>query len=353
MRILHTYLNASSFVNKDQALFETLGTVRRFHFNVRKKHLLPFIFIKQFYHLLVYGFRTDIFIVQFAGYHSFLPALFAKVTGKKSVIISGGTDCVSFPGIGYGNFYRPILRDFTKWSYQLATQICPKHESLWLHDYTYDTKEPAKQGIKAFVPDLENKVTVIHNGYDPDKWPLLDLARRKNSFITVSGAFEYPFQVQLKGIDLILQVASQLPECSFTIAGVPEWKKLDVRSNNVTVIPPVKHEELYKLFNQHEFYIQISMAEGFPNALCEAMLCGCTPLVSKVFSMPEIVGRSENVLPVRDPGLFQALITSNLSKKRDPALNRNIIAENFSVKKRAEQLITLLTGKLNPSNNKT
>ena len=339
MRILHTYLNTSSFVNKDQAFFETLGTVRRFQFDVRKKYLLPVVFIRQFYHLLLYGFRTDIFMCQFAGYHSFLTALFAKITGKKSIIISGGTDCVSFPGIGYGNFYRPILRDFTKWSYQLCSHICPKHDTLWFTEYNYEPSEPQKQGIKAFVPNLKDKYTVIRNGYDPEKWPLLDLSRKPKSFITVSGAFEYPFQVQLKGIDLILEAAVEFPDYHFTIAGVPEWKKLDVRSNNVTILPPIPHNDLHRIFNEHEYYLQLSMAEGFPNALCEAMLCGCTPIVSNVFSMPEISGNTEMAISKRSvQELISVLQKANTPNESTRQTNRRRISERYRYTQRTGEL---------------
>ena len=34
----------------------------------------------------------------------FLPILFSKIFFKKSIVVAGGTDCVSFPSIGYGNF---------------------------------------------------------------------------------------------------------------------------------------------------------------------------------------------------------------------------------------------------------
>lgn len=342
MNIVHTFLNKSSFVQKDAALFGRLGQVREFEFSVKKKLWLPLVFIRQFLFLLRTGWKADVFIHQFAGYHSFLPCLFARLTGKKSVIIAGGTDCVSFPGIRYGNFYRPLLRDFTRWSYQLCTHICPKHATLWYTDYTYDTTEPAAQGISAFLPRLKKQVRVITNGYDPAQWPLLELHRNPRSFITVSGAFEYPFQVQLKGIDLILQVAAQLPNCSFTIAGVPEWKKLDVQSANVTILPPVKHDELYKLFNQHTYYLQVSMAEGFPNALCEAMLCGCTPIVSNVFSMPEITGTAGHILMKRNPSLLYRLLQEALAQPGNPEQNRELIAQRYTEQLRQEQLSSLL-----------
>ncbi len=342
MNILHVTLNQSTFVKKDQKILEASGHVITNRLNFSRKYLLPWVLLGQLIKLIFYSFKIDIYVCQFAGYHSFLPCLFARIMGKKSLIISGGTDCVSFPGIGYGNFYRPILRDFTKWSYQLCTHICPKHDTLWFTEYNYEPSEPQKQGIKAFIPNLKDKYTIIRNGYDPEKWPLLDLSRKPKSFITVSGAFEYPFQVQLKGIDLILEAAVAFPDYHFTIAGVPEWKKLDVKSNNVTILPPILHNDLHRIFNEHEYYLQLSMAEGFPNALCEAMLCGCTPIVSNVFSMPEIVGETVNILKNRNKDSLVQLLKNAVLFTSDPISNRKKISLHFTETIRQEKLSTLL-----------
>ncbi|MBK9319573.1 MAG: glycosyltransferase [Bacteroidetes bacterium] len=214
------------------------------------------------------------------------------------------------------------MKTFTKWSYQLCSHLAPKHETLYFTKYDYDEKEPAEQGIKAFIKGLNTPYTAIPNGYDPEQWPLLHKERKPMSFITLSGSFEYPFQVALKGIDLILEVAALFPDCTFTIAGVPEWKKLDIKSNNVMVLPPIRHKDLPELFNEYEYYMQLSMAEGFPNALCEAMLCGCIPIVSNVFSMPEIVGECGYILKKRNFSDLQNLI--NEIKGREPVSRKSI-----------------------------
>lgn len=343
MKIIHTYLSYSSFIRKDAAIFSGIGDLQNYEFKIKSKLHLPLSFLSQLIFLLTAGWKADIFVIQFSGYHAFLPSLFARITGKKSVIISGGTDCVSFPGIGYGYFNKPILKTFTKWSYQLCHHILPKHESLWYCDYQYDTNEPSTQGIKAFIPNIKTPHTVITNGYDPNQWPLLNLERKKNSFITLSGAFEYPFQIQLKGIDLILAVAPHFPDCTFTIAGVPSTIKLNIQSDNVIVLPPIPHIKLPTLFNSYEYYMQLSMAEGFPNALCEAMLCGCTPLVSDVFSMPEIVKNEDNLLHSKNLEELISLIQKKLNNNSDtPEAVRTKITSRFDLNQRKEKISALL-----------
>ncbi|MBK7684413.1 MAG: glycosyltransferase family 4 protein [Bacteroidetes bacterium] len=215
---------------------------------------------------------------------------------------------------------------------------------MWYCDYHYDANEPSAQGIKAFIPHLKTPHTVRTNGYDPEQWPLLNLERKKNSFITLSGAFEYPFQVQLKGIDLILEVAPHLPECTFTIAGVPSHIQLNIQSDNIIVLPPIPHHELAVLFNTYEYYMQLSMAEGFPNALCEAMLCGCTPVVSDVFSLREITGNEIKTLSTRNKEKLIELINTLLNEtKRDTFRQRTLISERFPISNRKKQFEKLLS----------
>lgn len=341
--ILHVFLNKSTFVMKDQSILEDASKTDTYHVHLVKKTQLPLALVHQLLFLLFRGWRYNIFVIQFAGYHSLLPCLFAKLTSKKSLIISGGTDCVSFPGIRYGNFYRPILKDFTRWSYLLCDAIAPKHLTLWEHDYHYDTHEPSKQGIRHFTGLNRKQVVPIENGYDTLKWSVTSTERIKNSFITVTGALEYPFQSQLKGIDMILQLAAKHPECTFTIVGVPHAEFFGKAPENTRLLPPVKNESLAELFNTQEYYMQLSMAEGFPNALCEAMLCGCTPIVSAVFSMPEIVGDAGYILTHRDTLELDRLMEKVLkSGPMDPSTVRSQISERYSIQVRAEKLRKLI-----------
>jgi glycosyltransferase involved in cell wall biosynthesis len=142
---------------------------------------------------------------------------------------------------------------------------------------------------------------------------------------------------------LILEVAPHLPECTFTIAGVPPQIQLNVQSDNIIIIPPIPHHELAALFNTYEYYLQLSMAEGFPNALCEAMLCGCTPVVSDVFSMSEIVSDKKYILNKKDKTFFQNLLLSILkSGPLNAEQSRNKISSRYSLSIRKNRLKSVL-----------
>jgi glycosyltransferase involved in cell wall biosynthesis len=346
MAILYFHTGSSSFVNKDIIILSEIDEVKVFAFHSDKKWKTPFLLIKQKLFILQHLFSTKLYVAQFAGYHGYLPGLFARLTGKNFLVIAGGTDCVSFPAIGYGNFNKKLLGYFTKLSFKLATHVSPKHGTLISYNYTYDKSIPAEQGIKAFIKNYKTPTTTIPNGYDATQF-FKSTEKRKNSFITVTGGLEFSFQQQLKGIDLILKVAAKFPDCEFTIVGVPSFVKLPITSDNVKTIPPTKNNELQKLYSEHQFYLQLSMAEGFPNALCEAMLCECVPIVSHVFSMPEIIESSGFILIERNKEMLKSLIHSAISTTDNELdsrgkLAREIISEKYSLKNRIEKLIALV-----------
>lgn len=308
----------------------------------KSKLRTPLSFLSQLAFLLSNLGKADLLIVQFAGYHSLLPALIGKVWGIPCLIVVGGTDAHYFPGIGYGNWQKKGLRLFTSLSFQLCSHIAPKHNSLVLSSYNYDPSEPAQQGIFARLPQLIKPYTEITNGYDPVKW-LCIKEKKKNTFITVSGAWEYPFQQQLKGIDLILNAAAFFPDCEFIILGVDNNERIKTSLPNVKILPPVKNEELISIFSGCEFYMQLSIAEGFPNALCEAMLCECIPIGSSVFSIPEIIGDSGFVLQSRNTEPLKHVIEKAIQSDKDLLRKkaRARIEENYTLKMRKEKLLAL------------
>lgn len=341
-KILFFYNHLSSFIKKDLEILSEEFEVKSYDFLPKRKWQTVFSFSFQKLFLLKNVWSADLIVVQFAGYHSFLPALYAKVFGKPCFIVSGGTDAHYFPNIGYGNWQKPILNWFTKVSFQLCSHIAPKHKTLMQCNYTYDRSEPAQQGIYARIKNLKTPFTEITNGYDTVKWHCTK-EKKKNTFITVSGAWEYHFQQQLKGIDLILEVAPQFPDCEFIILGVDNEKRIQTKSPNVKVLSAVKNAELIAIFSDCEFYLQLSMAEGFPNSLCEAMLCECVPIGSNVFSIPEIIGESGFILKNRNAEelkiLIQQAINAEKTSLRKKARER--IAGNYTLEIRKSKLLAL------------
>lgn len=326
-----SYVVYATFVKRDIEILEKEFQVYKYHFNTTNKLLLPFAFLKQFFYLLFNGHKFNSMVIQSSGYVSFLPVVFGKIFNKTVVIIAIGTDCAKLPEINYGAHIKPVLAWFTNFSFKHANLVLPVHKSLEKSNYSYlDVKFP-KQGIRNFIPNIKTPIIEMVNGYDTQKWQLLDLKRTENSFLTVSFALDKVGYFR-KGIDLIVAMAKQFPNYNFTIVG--EVLLQNECPKNVNLIKNVPQTELLKIYNQHQYYFQLSMFEGFPNALCEAMLCGCIPIGSNVAGIPDIIGTSGYVLKKKNVDDLVELLSSleqNIITKEQV---RNQIVENFPFKRR-------------------
>ncbi|MGY6561710.1 MAG: glycosyltransferase family 4 protein [Luteibaculaceae bacterium] len=291
------YTRYNSFVKRDVEILQEKFSIALNGFNPSSKALLPAYLLWQLLSLPFLLIGKKGVLIYFGGYHSLLPCFFAKLYGIKSVIVVGGTDAVSFPEINYGNFRKPLLAWFTAKSYQLASTICPVHQTLAYTHYTYFGE--SEQGVLAFVPTVKHKIQVINNGYRPWLWPQLQVERKPRSFLTVSLTLGFAYY-QRKGIDLIVEAAKKFPDCTFTIVGADNPALTADAPKNIIWLQPMPFEQLKEVYNLHAYYLQLSICEGLPNSLCEAMLCGCVPIGSAAMSIPEIIGDSGFVVEKRE-----------------------------------------------------
>jgi glycosyltransferase involved in cell wall biosynthesis len=226
----------------------------------------------------------------------------------------------------------------------MATHHAPVDETLVESDYDYDVSGMPRQGFRVFCPQAKAPVTVIHNGYDYNLFKRNPQVKRiKNSFLTVASTVEGR-EFYRKGIDLILAIAPAFPDCSFTIVGKTLSSQLGQIPGNVSVVPPMPNNKLVDVYSAHEYYFQISIAEGFPNALCEAMLCECIPIGSNVFGIPKIINECGFILKKRDVELLkimilQALKADKLSLSSKARLH---IQQNFPLERREAELTRLI-----------
>ena len=126
----------------------------------------------------------------------------------------GGTDSVSFPSIQYGCFYNKYLRYFTRMSLQKASLLLPVAETIIECDYTYTKSDFPRQGYLYHAPKTRTTASTIYNGYNASKWDFSE-EKEENSFITIAADLGTRFGKTLKGIDLLLEIATEFPKCTF------------------------------------------------------------------------------------------------------------------------------------------
>ncbi len=338
-----THIDAT-FIRKDTDFLSKKYDLIFSNFHIQVKLDIIFQFIKQLWLLVFNFYKADLVLCQFCGYHSFLPSLFAKIFRKPNVIIACGTDSFSYPSISYGNFRKFLLGYTTRKSYEWATHIVPVHESLILSNSDYYEIEQ-KQGILYFCPKVRAKFVTIFNGYDTNIFSENEqFHKRPKTFITIGKNIETKPVFYRKGIDLILELAKELPDCTFFIVGMNDKAKMPNAPDNVTYIEFLPQEGLSKLLNESQFYLQLSIAEGFPNALCEAMLCGCVPIGSNVAGIPQIIENTGFLLKKKDVNLLKKLVINALNSPLEELGKKakDRIIKEFSLERRKKEYYQLI-----------
>ncbi len=343
-RILFIAPSLSSFIRLDIEILEKHFDVTTSIFNWQRKVLTPFLMIAQFFSVLkaIFIHRVNFIVISFAGYWSFIPSFLGMISNTKVYVIVHGTDACNFPEIDYGSLRKPILRWVIKRSYEWCYMLLPVSDSLIRSENNYFIGNQPKQiGVLAEFPNLKLKYTVVPNAFKTEFWTVNPVVERsQNVFVTVAS----DGREVLKGIDLIVELARQMPQIKVVVVGMNMFNG-DYPSN-VHFVGRKTQAELKEYFYRSQFYFQLSVFEGFGCALCEAMLCGCIPIGSKVNMLPEIIGDSGYILEKRDIEILKRCVEGAMDSPKaqvQGALAAQNIKNNYSLKTRENLLLSVLT----------
>ena len=337
--ILYLFPVRTTFIERDLEMIRPVAKIVPLEFT-QTPWKLPLYLVLQFFQLLWHLPKTSQYLCFFGGYHTVLPVIFGTIFGKKCTIQAGGTDCINMPEIGYGNFRKNPLAWATAYSFTHCSLILPVAEALVSQHYNYDHRISPKQGLLQLIPSLKTPIQVIPNGFDVDFWKDLGLERVKHSFISVATSTSTPARARVKGYDLIEQLAASNPEWKFTLVGDSNYNP---QSPNIQVLGKETPASLVRLYNTHEYYLQLSSSEGFPNALGEAMACGCVPIGSAVGAIPEIIRDTGLLLKRKELGTLQTLIQDWMAGKTQLTSPRARIERYFTYEHRRHLLLQALS----------
>lgn len=340
-KIIYVFAFNSSFIRKDRELLESKFDLIPLFFNPLPRWITPFSLLKQLFQLLFHIKNCKAIVCQFAGFHTVIPVLIGKLTNTKTSIILLGAECHNYPGIQHGNFRKKALGLATKISFKNADQLLPIDQSLVNFENTYDAAEPINQGFRGINPSLKTNFQIIPHGFNSLIFKPNDEFSDPFTFITVSSSVAPPVY-QRKGIDLILKTAPLFPYSTFNILCKNDYLVESELPTNVKLIQAVPYEKLPEILAKNRFYLQVSIAEGLPNALCEAMLCGCIPIGSNVFAIPEIIGNTGFIVQKRSVENFAEQVELALKHGDQESLSkaaRNRIMDKFPLQSREIDLI--------------
>jgi len=344
-KALYICHSTTSFTKIDTLILSKKFDVIIFEFHIKGALSMPLLWIKQKLFLWKHIKESSLVFCMFAGYHSIIPVVFARLYNKPCIIISGGIDAVSFPSVNYGNFNKFLLSKFTALSFKWCSHIAPISDYLVDSAYTYQDNDFKRQGFLFHVKQLKTPYTVVYNGFETKHWYDEKEGRIKNSFLTIAANLESESRRKIKGIDMVIEAARLFPEYTFTIIGSSNQNSNFEVPANVTIIPFVPHHELRSIYCKHDYYLQLSMSEGFGNTLAEAMLCGCIPIGANAGAIPFIIGDHGFILKRKDilelkSVFLQAMNSDQKDKLRTQA--RQSILDRFSIEKREEALYKII-----------
>jgi glycosyltransferase involved in cell wall biosynthesis len=316
--ILLVYQDQSTFVKHDIELLSKYYSVSSYYIKVDRK---PISFLWGHIKLslfLLWNFRKyDIFYTWFGDYHAFTVGLIAKVLKKKHFIVVGGNDAVSIPIIQYGIFTKNNLRaKLVKKAYSMATALLPVDASLIKSENNYASNDNLV-GLDNIMPGLKKKCITIHTGYDSEKWNCSSNTKKEQ--ILSVAIIDSTRRAILKGFDLFIELAKALPEYQFIYIGMIEgstsfeYKEI----SNLKVIEKVDQSALKQYYCESKVYAQLSMSEGLPNSLCEAMLCECIPIGSDVNGIPNCIGDSGFILHKKNSVEAISLVREAMNSNSD------------------------------------
>ena len=283
--------------------------------------------------------RSKIVIIWFNDYHAFIPILFSKLFFKKSVIVVGGYDAIVDEQNGHGLFFKKGIRSkLAKINYSLASEIWVVHKSLEKGCRYAKEKFNIVSGVRSFIDTKKLIIKEINTGYDTRFWNY-DTNNEKTGVLT-AAFFSDERVINIKGLKIFNKLASLIPQFSFTIVGETKIQIEDFidLSPNIDVIGVQTKTQMKELYQKHKFYFQGSRLEGLPNSVCEAMLCGCLPIGSRVFGIPDIIGNTGILFDTEtDLALVKDFMLSELGEK-DSKRARNRIISKFDISRRTEKI---------------
>jgi glycosyltransferase involved in cell wall biosynthesis len=277
---------------------------------------------------------SDITFCWFGSVRFMLPVFAAKLFRRRVVIVAGGYDVANVPEIPYGNMARFHSRLLGRLLFKLADQVLAVSRSA-------RNQTIHEAGV------TPSRVRIAYNAVDHGKFLGKNTGRQRvRRVLLIANVFGDTYE--RKNIDYALQVAKRLSDLPFLFAGVFDSEATRrfkaAAPPNAHLMGSMSQAQLADLYGSSLIYFQPSLHESFGCAVAEAMMCGCIPIVSNSYALPEVVGDSGILIDPRDTeSSIQAIrsVLNDCFRPSEDASDR--VKRMFSIAARAQILKTTLS----------
>jgi len=251
----------------------------------------------------------------------------AHTFGKRAAIIVGGADVAGIDEIAYGIWT-------SRWKARLVGYALRSADKVLAVDPFLK-----QEAVRRARYDGSN-IDCLPTGYDPAFWTP---EGSKEDLVVSVAACDSQARLEAKGVPLFLETAMTLPDIRFILVGIHERLIDAVRGRspqNVEIRGKVSRQELRVLYGRAKVYCQASRIEGLPNAVCEAMLCGCIPVATDVGGMRSAVDGTGMLVPYGDAvRLAGAIMKAMAMREASGHAARRFIEENYPLERRERGLL--------------
>jgi glycosyltransferase involved in cell wall biosynthesis len=307
VKILFVRLSPSSFVQNDLKILKKYFDIKvvDFVFNVK----YPKNSFKTIWDMITGILWADLTFSWFADVHAYWTVRLSKIFRKKSIVVIGGYETAKINEIEYGALLDPTMTGHISYVLKNSDSIISLTELL---------KEEAMENYGVDGSTFK----VIPTGFD---YKVFKSKGKKENLVFTAALGDTCNRIKLKGIDTFVNSAKFLPDVKFVVNGITgdALEKLKkVAPSNVDFIGPISFEELVEIFQKSKVYCQLSMREGLPTAVCEAMLCECVPVGTDRYGIPLAIGDTGFYAPYGDEkataeAIKKALKSNNGKKARE------------------------------------
>ncbi len=284
--------------------------------------------------------------------------------------------CTIISFLPAANFYSSIVKLFKPSTHLIVSQRTSSAASLsvvrkWMLCFTcfcasnVTTNSKTETGIlRKTFPRLAYKIHTVWNGYEINKFDEIRYQNQEIRKLLVVGRIAYPKNGLniLKGLSVFLSRHGWAPEIHWAGRKEIDKRSLVMQSEMecfIEVNPEVKPyfkllgevrniEELYK---SYDALLHISLYEGFPNVICEAMFLGCPVIASNVCDHPIVIDQEKRGLlcepdsPESIADAIERLEQMAIDKRNEMILNARKFAEdNFDIGHLSRSYEKLITG---------